>query len=71
MKNNEFKHNVCILFPDISTHKHLLTNGNIDTMKLVKATNYQVNYDEDGRGTYQNFYNYLEENKHMYEWWNL
>jgi len=53
------------------THKHLLTDGNINTMKLVKATNYDVNFDYENRTTYDSFYEYLEENQHMYEWWML
>jgi len=40
-------------------------------MKLVKATNYQIHYDHEGRGTYDDFYNYLEENQHLYNWWML
>lgn len=71
VKQDQFRHNVFLLFPDITNHKHLLSDGEIDTLKLVKATNYQIGYDREGRGTYQTFYNYLEENKHLYEWWML
>ena len=68
MKETEFLEAVFILFPDITTNKQLLNDwGDISTRKLIKFCNF--NY--TGESTYQEFYDYLEENKHLYEWWKL
>lgn len=68
---NQFRRSVYLLFPDITTHKQILDNfGNIDVFKLVEVANFDI-YATGKRANYNDFYDYLEENKHLYDWWML
>jgi len=58
-----------ILFPDITTNKQLLNKqGNISVIKLAKFCGFAVDDDDT---TYREFYEYLYDNQHMYDWWML
>lgn len=68
MDHEKFMDALFVLFPDITTNKCLLNKrGNISITRLVKF----VKFDNSNGETYDEFYEYLEENKHMYEWWIL
>jgi len=63
-----FTNALIILIPDIATNERVLNPaGSINIKKLVKFINYKI----IGSTTFFDIYNYIEKNKHMYEWWNL
>lgn len=70
MYKSEFIHELYALFPDITTNKSLRGHsGGISITKLMHFTRFdQTDHDN---ATYDDFYNYLVERKHLYEWWQL
>jgi len=68
MYHGDFLKALFVLFPDITTNECLLNKrGNISITRLVKF----ANFDDSNGETYDEFYEYLVENKHRYEWWKL
>jgi len=71
MNIRDFRYNLYLLFPDITTHKRILTGGgDVDVLKFVEITGFDPNANGK-RANYNDFYEYLEENQHLYNWWML